>query len=517
MLRSLLTIGSLQVVVMLVLMIRTKALALMLGPEMVGVMAVVDKLFATVAQTVALSMPFAAVRFLPEVWTRDRAEFAALFRRMRNILLLLAVVATAAAGSIALLDPSWLGDGLRPYGHILVAAAFTLPVLALVPFLQNAVASRLEQNRAMLFTLLHAVVFAGTAIAGVAWAGLFGFYMLYAAFGLALAALGMRWVLRGSVREPAAPRLRERFALPRRVWIFSFALLALAFLTPYAAWFVHYDVLRKLGPETAGWMQAAIGISLAVRGVMGAAHAIFLTPNVNRGGEPAERMAWANDFFRMLALLVALLVPPLLLVPDVAVRILYSAEFLPGVPFVMLFVLMEVVALMVGVHQSLILAFDHIALHVTQNVAAQLVLLGVTIALLGRVGVVAIPIGGLAGQFLLFGVTTTFLRRRHGLRIPGHLRAVAGYAVFAMAAAGAAGLHFGPGLRHGLAPRLGIYLLLVAGLFALLTPDERRRLLALRPGRRPATPPALAASPATATSPNAAPVPPLPTNEKVGA
>ena len=49
MLRALLTIGALQVITMLVLLVRTKTLALTLGPELVGVMAVIEKLLAVIA------------------------------------------------------------------------------------------------------------------------------------------------------------------------------------------------------------------------------------------------------------------------------------------------------------------------------------------------------------------------------------------------------------------------------------------------------------------------------------
>ena len=68
MLRALLTIGAVQVMTMLVLLVRTKTIAVVLGPEFVGVMAVIDKLLAVIAQTVSLSLPFAAIRFLPARW-----------------------------------------------------------------------------------------------------------------------------------------------------------------------------------------------------------------------------------------------------------------------------------------------------------------------------------------------------------------------------------------------------------------------------------------------------------------
>ena len=56
MLKALLTIGSLQLLAMLVHLVRTKSLAVILGPEWIGVMAVVDRLLGIIAQIASLSL-----------------------------------------------------------------------------------------------------------------------------------------------------------------------------------------------------------------------------------------------------------------------------------------------------------------------------------------------------------------------------------------------------------------------------------------------------------------------------
>ena len=68
MLRALVGIGLVQVVTMVLYLVRTKGLALLLGPDQVGIMGVIDKAVALVVQTMSLSLPFAAVRFLPAAW-----------------------------------------------------------------------------------------------------------------------------------------------------------------------------------------------------------------------------------------------------------------------------------------------------------------------------------------------------------------------------------------------------------------------------------------------------------------
>jgi hypothetical protein len=441
MLRILATIGFLQFLTMLVLLLRTKGLALLLGPELVGVMSVIDRLLAVFAQTASLSMPFAALRFLPAPWQSDPAEFGRLFRSMFNLLVALIAAATILGLGLALLWPRALGGDLLPYRSVLMVAFASLPALALVPFVQNAIAGRLEPNRSMLFALAHAAVLAVTTLVGVAAWGLVGFYALYAVAGVALAAGGVRWVRSVGVSGAPSAARSARFAiqLPRRIWNFALALAGLTFIAPYAALFVYYRVLSTFGAETAGWMQAAVGISLSVRALLGSAHALFLTPNVNRRDDFEERMRWAVGFQRSFCFLVAVGLPPLLLFPQVAVSLLYSDAFVPGARFVVFFVTMEVVTLLAGTYGALVVAGDHIAFHVLENVTAQAIVIGIASWLIPELGIAGAALAGIAAQLFLYGATTLFLRLKRGLRIPIRSTALTVFAVLALTTTGALG------------------------------------------------------------------------------
>ena len=80
MFRAFVTIGVLQLITMLLQVVRTKTLAVLLGSEWIGVMGAVDRLLAVIAQTASLSFPFAAVRFLPRLWTTSPWNSAACSR-----------------------------------------------------------------------------------------------------------------------------------------------------------------------------------------------------------------------------------------------------------------------------------------------------------------------------------------------------------------------------------------------------------------------------------------------------
>ena len=476
MLRALLTIGGAQVITMLVLLARTKTIAVMLGPEFVGVMAVIDKLLAVIAQTVSLSLPFAAVRFLPGSWSAGPSEYRDLFTRMRNVLLALIFVATVGALLISVFRPGTWGEALLPYRDALTVAILGLPVIGLIPFLQSAIAGRLQQNRSMLVGFLHAIVLAAAA-AGIWWEGLAGYYAVYAVLGTLLVVGVTRLATDGTVAPPSRDRL-QRFVLglPAAIWRFSGALLILTFIAPYAALFVHYRLLSEHGAETAGWMQAAIGIGLSVRAVLGTAHAVFLTPNVNRGGGPEERMEWANRFQITFCLLAGLAVPPLLLFPGVAVHLLYSSEFLPGATYVMLFVLGEVVILVSGTYQTLVVALDHMTFHVASNLVAQTLVVVTAYLLVKPLGILGAGLAVLMAPVFLYIATTIFLRRSHALRMPGLVVARSSWLLLCLVATGLMGALFEAPIWESLMYKAAAYVVVVGGFACLLTAHERQRV-----------------------------------------
>ena len=97
MLKILLFTAGVQLATMAVLLLRTKGLALLLGPELFGVMAALDRLIAIFVQTASLSLPYAALQYLSPLWHENKTAFYSLFRKMRNVLLVLIGLAMIVA------------------------------------------------------------------------------------------------------------------------------------------------------------------------------------------------------------------------------------------------------------------------------------------------------------------------------------------------------------------------------------------------------------------------------------
>jgi O-antigen/teichoic acid export membrane protein len=232
-------------------------------------------------------------------------------------------------------------------------------------------------------------------------------------------------------------------------------------------------------------MQAAVGISLAVRFVFGAAHSNFLTPNVNRGGAARERMEWANRFQLMFSLLAGVILPPLLLFPGLAVDVLYTPEFAPGAAFLAVFVLVELALLVTGTYQSLLVALDHTGFYVVSNVVAHLLVVCAAAATIGPLGILGAGLSAAAAPVFLSIVTTVFLRRRHGLHVPAQVVVRTSAVLTGLAAAALIGARFTELTGATVVTKLVVYVCIVAGLAFTLNEDERKRATAILRGGAP--------------------------------
>ncbi|MDQ6888160.1 MAG: hypothetical protein M3068_12865 [Gemmatimonadota bacterium] len=480
MIRALVGIGLLQLVSMLLLLTRTKVLAMTVGVGGIGTIANVDALAAVIAQTLSLSLPFATLRFLPAALRDSPAETDLLYRRMRLVLITMLLPATAICIGVALAAPHRFGEALVPYRRTMVLAFAGLPVVGLVPFLTNAYAGAVGHMQSMRLTVAHAgvMVLAAAAAAAGLGGGVDGFYAVYALAGtIFVIAAASRLTVPGLVKAERHPiRLRDAFRLPPAVWRFAAWLLPLTFAAPYAIWYVKYSTLRLYGVNSAGILQGAIGISLSVRVVLGAAHAVFLTPNINRQIDSGSRMAWANEFQRAIGLLFVATLPPLLLFPDFALRLLYAPGFLAGSAFVALFVATEVISMLSGTYQALIIAVDRMRFHVVQNLGAQLLLVGLAAILLPRVGLAGAGLAALSAQVVLFGSTLVFLHRQYGVRMSAPAVRTTAVAVIIVLIAGGVGSRY-PGLSPAvLASKAVVCASLWLASLALIPTEDRARL-----------------------------------------
>jgi O-antigen/teichoic acid export membrane protein len=461
---------------MLLLLARTKIIALALGPEGVGIIATVDRVTAVIAQTLSLSLPFAALRFLPAAHRQSPDEAEALYRRMRNVAAALAVAASFVCVGITAVAPQVWGAALVPYRGALILAFAALPVIGLVPFLTNAFAAVDGHGSSMRFTVANSAVFVFAAAAAAAF-GVAGFYGAYALLGTALVLVALTKLHDPRSRKVRpGPTLVEAFKLPRDVWRFALWLFPLTFVAPYAAFFVQYSTLRLYGAGTAGILVGAIGIGLSVRTLLGASHAIFLTPNVNRQADSAERMAWANEFQRHIIVIFIATLPPILLFSDVELAVLYSPRFMAAAPFVALFVSAEVITLLSGTYQALILADNRLRFHAGQNIIAQILIVAIAALTIPRLGLAGAGFAVMAAPVFMFGSTIWYLRRQFRVRPSPEATHMCWLALVMLLVCGAIGSMF-PGMTAAkLVGKAAACTAMWLVAFAAMPPEDRARV-----------------------------------------
>ena len=184
MLKVILTIGSIQVVAIAIQFIRTKVVAVMLGPEGVGVVSTIDQIVQFAAFATALSIPLASVKFLSKAHSEGHEAFKRYYTGFFNLLALLSVAGTALAVGLVFLRPQTFGAEVEKYQIYLLIALFSLPTLVLAGFFSNVFASAQNYRASAALAVISNAATTVAIIVGIGTAGILGLF-----FGGSLASI----------------------------------------------------------------------------------------------------------------------------------------------------------------------------------------------------------------------------------------------------------------------------------------------------------------------------------------
>ena len=101
-------IGLIQVAILLFSLLRAKGLAVMLGPEGVGVIGTMDQLIVTVTQVAAFGIPIAAMKFMSAAHSTSDDAFRDCYAAFVRIMIGLALCVTALGIGVQLFVPDLL-------------------------------------------------------------------------------------------------------------------------------------------------------------------------------------------------------------------------------------------------------------------------------------------------------------------------------------------------------------------------------------------------------------------------
>lgn len=473
-------IGALQVLSVLVNFARTKITALLVGPEGVGVISVIDQTIQFVAHTCALSLPFATVKFLSKAHSEGEEAFRNGYAVFFKALLLLSSVGALAASSLALFQQNLFPKELLPYSLLLVIGFLGIPGTVLAGFFPNVIAAAQRSTGSARLTLFISMAVASASTIGLAMDGLTGWY-LWNTLAITLIAIlvirYLRTVFALSITVSWSA-LSEEFGRLGKVASFS-ALFYVGALTSIGAlWVARYVVFKHFGEAGAGFLQAGMAIALLMNVILNPLNGLFLTPQVNRTAPKEEKFLIVLEFQKQLAMILTVLALPMILFPHLILRVAFSSQFLAVAPYVFLFVLWQAFANFAGVYQALLIGLDDMVAYTILTCLGNILAACAMLVLVPHYGVLGAAIGFTATSAFLSCAAFVRLRLSHGFALPGSHTSLIGYSLLVMIAVGGLFRNAGDWDSITVLAKIGAMLLTALGLLLFLSQREKLALSA---------------------------------------
>jgi len=242
---------------------------------------------------------------------------------------------------------------------------------------------------------------------------------------------------------------------------------------------VRVTVLDNFGTATAGILQAAIGISLAINLVLNPLNGLLLTPLVNRMLADGRKLQETQQFQKKLLLAIAAVALPPILFPDLAILVLYSSLFIEAADVLYWFVLGQAITQVQGIFTALMIGLDRLKAYAAVMVVGTAVNAALAVVLVPRLGLLGAGVASFTSASVLTLGSFSYLRTREGFRIG---RAVGFVTLLLFISLGLAGALVGtrPSFEIG---TLLVKSLVYVALLAFIVPvsldrDERRAFLA---------------------------------------
>jgi O-antigen/teichoic acid export membrane protein len=329
--RAVTTIGTMQIGVLVVMLVRSKVLALLLKPDGLGIVSTLDQLAQFIAQVSALSLIPTPTRFI----ARSVSDGLDAVTAMYSALLKLLVASTAAGAVLAAwllyMNPNALGASLHDYRTVAVIAVLSAPLFALSGYFANVSAAVKGYSTTSLYLLFAAVASLAAAYLGIRINGIAGLYYANLIAG-GISVLVIAVYLRASVPlrfQVRASGLRNAIRQHPDIVTYCGTSYVLSFAQPLTFLIVRYVMLQRLGAADAGYFQAAFGISSIASLILMQAIRVYLEPAVNRAAGDRAKIFAANEFQRTFAVLILLGTLPLVLFPSDVIAALFTRAFTP--------------------------------------------------------------------------------------------------------------------------------------------------------------------------------------------
>ena len=447
---------------------------MLLGPEGVGVVGVVDQVVLVVMHLSALSLPQSSLTFLSRSYGRGPAAFEQTYASFLAVISTLTVASTTCAIVMVTAGSSWLGENLLGYQRLLILGLLSVPAIVMSAFGASVLAAVQQARQAALVTATSAAMLFLAAAVGLSVGGLVGLYWasLVAAIVVAGAILAY---LHSSLQLPLFD-WRTRLAAELRshpdLLFFCISYFVVAAAYPVAWLIARHTVLGQFGEAEAGRLQAVVALMVGFGTALRSINSQLLLPIVSAHGDTVRKFTDTIDVQRRLAVTLALMAIPLILFPQWFLTTLYSNAFTAASPYLHLFILAELIQILSGTYLVLMLGLGDMRAWALVYFLGY-VSLGVMSWALGiRHGILGVAVAAIVASLVMFGLALWRLRSRHGFRLPGGLLGLMVFVVATVLAAGSASARYN-GNATALLLKTAALLIVVPTLISCLDKEDR--------------------------------------------
>jgi O-antigen/teichoic acid export membrane protein len=482
MLKVILSIGAIQAVAIVIQFVRSKVVAVTLGPAGVGVVSTIDQTVQFVAFAAAFSIPLASVKFLSKAHSEGHEAFKRCYAGFFQLLGLLASAGTGLVAGLIFLRPGIFGAEIEKYHVYLLVALLSLPTLILGGFFSNVFAAAQNYRASAALAIITNAVTTIAVIAGIFADGIFGLFIGGSLASIAVT-LGITAYLWKRLDLPffadGTKNLKELWQSPN---IISFTAMLYFGSVSYSLSLLvaRYAILANFGETETGLLQGALVLSVAIGMVLNPANGLYLTPIMNRNIEKVEKIRRAAEFQRKMAIILCLVSLPAVMFPQLLLAIMFSTKFASVGNLVFLFIFAQFVTQMAGVHQAVLIGFDDLKIYTAIVTGGQIGYAVLAWFLAPHYGIKGIALGSVISSLAIFSLTFIRLKIKHGFSAPRNLSLLIGYGLFILLMTGWICNQINEWDITVSVLKVGFFALFAASLLLFLSKEERFALYELR-------------------------------------
>ncbi len=395
------TVGMIQLLILAFALMRAKGLAVMLGPEGVGIIGTMDQLIMTLTQIAAFGIPFAAMKFMSAAHSTSTEAFRNSYTAFARIMLGLSASVTILGIAVSLFLPDLL-SGISEYREVVIVAMLSVPPTMMTILLAHTLAAAQMPRSAALYNLGFAASMAIAGLAGAWFAGIRGFYIAAAGAGGLTILVVMIWMTRKMGLSVLRRGVSIRHELTLRPNVVRTALSASLALVAFSGTMliVRYAIIDRLGEEPTGLLQAALSLALSVGSILATMNGLYLAPSLNRTDPDDMKFRKANRFASRVALLLVAGAVPAALLPALGLTILFTSAFVPAAMTLILCLIWQCTFQLKTVYLQLLIGVERPLAAGLASLIALAAVSGSVFVLVGPLELLAAPVSLILGEAL---------------------------------------------------------------------------------------------------------------------